>query len=177
MVANSLKRDESLNCTYVSFSSPLGNHVGISNVLQVDGLIDEIVNAAPRIPNGISNINGTGLGKRSEEFEVDWLSMNYDQSYGDLAQNWINDEGGTNNFDSLSEIELQNFLSDNRDWKYCFGAEDFKFGEPLTYDDTPGDGGGTGSAFKSEIYFNTYGGVDGYCNDEHVGAQDSGDGR
>lgn len=40
-----------------------------------------------------------------------------------------------------------------------------------------GVGDGTGNAVHGEIYFNTYGGVDDYCNDDHDGAQNKGDGR
>lgn len=172
-----VKRGENINYTFVGFTSPLGKHMSLSSELEIDALIEEIKIAVPGIPNGVPRINGTGLGKRSQEFPVNWHSMSYDQSYADLAQNWINDEGGNGNFDSLSEEKLQRFLSQNRDWKYCFAAEDFKLGEPIDYDHIPGDGGGTGSAFKSQLYFNTYGGIDSYCNDEHVGAENSGDGR
>jgi len=41
--------------------------------------------------------------------------MKYNQSYGDLAQNWMNDEDGNDRFGSLSELKLPEFLSNNRD--------------------------------------------------------------
>ena len=152
-------------------------HISTSSIHNESMLIDRIVAAVPGVPNISGNASTLSFQRRSQEFPTSWILMTYDQSCGDLAQNWQNDEGGAGNFNFYAEEELQNFFLGNRDWKYCFAAEDTKNGEPLDYDDIPGDGARTGSAFKSEIYFNTYGGIDNYYNDEHIGTQNTGDGR
>lgn len=176
-VHDTIKRDSTTDINFVGYTTEHGTHISTSSVHNVSSLIDKIVAAVPGVPDTDGNASALSFQKRSQEFATSWISMTYDQSYGDLAQTWQNDEGGAGNFDSYAEEELQNFFSGNRDWKYCFAAEDTKSGEPIDYDDIPGDGPGTGSAFKSEIYFNTYGGIDNYCNDEHIGAQNTGDGR
>ena len=176
-VHDTIKRDGAAELNFVGYTTEHGTHISTSSVHNVSMLIDQIVAVVPGVPDISGNASALSLQRRSQEFATSWISMTYSQSYGDLAQNWQNDEGGAGNFDSYAEEELQNFFSGNRDWKYCFAAEDTKNGEPLDYDDIPGDGAGTGSAFKSEIYFNTYGGIDNYCNDEHIGAQNTGDGR
>ncbi|EDZ72476.1 YER187Wp-like protein, partial [Saccharomyces cerevisiae AWRI1631] len=176
-VHDTIKRDSTTDINFVGYTTEHGTHISTSSVHNVSSLIDKIVAAVPGVPDTGGNASALSFQKRSQEFATSWISMTYDQSYGDLAQTWQNDEGGAGNFDSYAEEELQNFFSGNRDWKYCFAAEDTKSGEPIDYDDIPGDGPGTGSAFKSEIYFNTYGGIDNYCNDEHIGAQNTGDGR
>ncbi len=176
-VHDTIKRDGAAEINFVGYTTEHGTHISTSSVHNVSMLIDQIVAAVPGVPDISGNASALSLQRRSQEFATSWISMTYSQSYGDLAQNWQNDEGGAGNFDSYAEEKLQNFFSGNRDWKYCFAAEDTKNGEPLDYDDIPGDGAGTGSAFKSEIYFNTYGGIDNYCNDEHIGAQNTGDGR
>lgn len=120
-------------------------------------------------------INNSTLLKR-EEFSVSWLSYNYDNSNHDLAAEWQERESD-DYAQGYMEAQLQDFLEGNRDWKYCLALNDLRNGEAADYDDMPGVGGGTGNALHGEIYFNTYGGVDGYCNDSHDGAQDAGDGR
>lgn len=50
---------------------------------------------------------------------------------------------------------------------------DLKLGEATNYQNISSVGTETENAMHSEIYFNTYGGIDGHCNNNEDGAQDS----
>lgn len=50
---------------------------------------------------------------------------------------------------------------------------DLKLGEATNYQDISSVGTETENAMHSEVYFNTYGGIDGHCNNNEDGAQDS----
>lgn len=101
--------------------------------------------------------------KRSTPFQINWSSYNYDLW---LTSNFGNEVGGPDFDGNALENDVNDGYSDvgyPDTWKYCLCVSD----DPgQDYDDI---GDFMGSA--GEVYFNTYGGVDGYCNDFHCGAQ------
>ncbi|CCF57653.1 hypothetical protein KAFR_0C06580 [Kazachstania africana CBS 2517] len=155
------KRDSTTLANSLHFTSQFGNHVASSIVYTAEELSQLIVTA---VPGQLVNSNFT---KRTDTFEVSWLSYNFDNSNKGLAYDWYEAEGGS--FDSVLEEELTSAITKNPDWKYCFSPAMVKAGEALDFDDIPGDGDGTGNVAKGEIYFNTYGGIDSFCNDAYDG--------
>lgn len=157
------KRSQSFNHTFVYFNSTYGTHVAVASGIHPNDLVEKILHSKPYQP-----IQNSTLSKR-EDFAVEWVSYGYDNGNYDLAVEWNSYEGGS--VDSYLEVKLQNDFAKYRDWKYCLSLVDTKMGEQINYDDIPGVGSGTGNALHGEIYFNTYGGIDGFCNDDHDGAQ------
>lgn len=63
--------------------------------------------------------------------------------------------------------EVPNFFHNNGSWKYCETAiVDPNPGQNQGFDDI-----GRENAVHRELYFNTYGGIDEYCNDNKDGVQ------
>lgn len=159
------KRDSSINHNYIQFNTTLGVHVAVSPVLSIEKLAKHILVVEPGVPFGNSS-----LVKR-QEFSVNWVSYGWDNANHDLSQEWYNYEGGS--FDSLLEDAVQDAIGKYPDWKYCVAPNDLKQSEATNYQDIPGVVTGTGNAMHGEVYFSTYGGIDGYCNDNEDGTQDS----
>ncbi|AYN80721.1 K66 protein [Saccharomyces paradoxus L-A virus M66 satellite] len=163
------KRDEDTgssvnNGTYLFFTSEYGTHTAHMPGDDVGTLVDFVLNAVPDEPNINTTINFT---KRSQQFGVSWVSYIWDEANHDLDTEWYNEEGGS--FDSQLEESLAQAIIDIPDWKYCIAPEVSK-GEAISYDDIPGTHDGNGNALHGEVYFNTYGGLDNYCNSAHDGA-------
>ncbi|KAK9369616.1 hypothetical protein V1509DRAFT_652353 [Lipomyces kononenkoae] len=150
---------------FVLFGSNFGNHIAVSYKHSHVELATLIGSSNPGIMPALEKV------KRSETFEVDWLSYNYDNVNDDLCRYWYNAEGGS--YDTYLEIELGNFIQNNGDWKYCVAPNVLRQGEAADYNDIPGTGYGTGNAMHGEVYFNTYGGIDGYCYDYCDGGEDT----
>lgn len=161
------KRDSAVNHNFIQFNTTFGVHIAVSPVLSIEELAKHILVAELGVPFGNSS-----LVKR-QEFSVNWVSYGWDNANHDFSQEWYNYEGG--NFDSLLEDAVQDALGKYPDWKYCVAPNDLKRGEATNYQDNPGVGTGTGNVMHDEVYFNTYGGIDGYCNDNEDGAQNSSD--
>ena len=114
-VHDSIKRDGAADINFGGYTAEYGTHVSTSSVHYVSRIINQIVAAVPEVSDTSGNASDITFQRHSQEFAISWILMTYDQSYGDLAQNWQNDEGGAGNFDSYAEVELQNFFSGNRD--------------------------------------------------------------
>ncbi|CCE66343.1 hypothetical protein TPHA_0P01860 [Tetrapisispora phaffii CBS 4417] len=170
VTSDSKKRYRTTSGNGVVFSSNLGNHIALSYIHSPEELSNLIVSAQPGVPNYNNYTYAKRDGYPTDGFEVSWLSYNYDNGNSDLCSVWENNEP-TDEGLSYFEGQVQNWIAANRDWKYCFAAVDAKAGEVINYDDISGVGSGTGNALHGEIYFNTYGGIDGFCNDNHDGAQ------
>lgn len=115
----------------------------------------------------VNNLNNMHLMKRTNYFQVNWASYKYDiwseeyqaeTSHPGLSSQQVIDE--------INEGYLRNGNPDT--WKYCMCIDGDTSGQ---YNDMPNRMGMTG-----EVYFNTYGGIDGYCNNAHCGAQCKNDG-
>lgn len=160
------KLDNGVTHKFIQFNTTLGVQVAVSPVFSVEDLAKRILVAEPGVPFG-----DRSLVKR-DEFSVDWVSYGWDNANHDLSQEWNDYEGGS--FYSLLEDAVQDTLKKYPDWKYCVAPNDLRQGEINNYQDISGVGSGTGNAMHGEVYFNTNGGIDGYCNDKEDGAQDSG---
>lgn len=159
------------------FSSHLGRHAAgtVNKDLDIKSAIINAVANEVNVPKGQKTGNRQ-LRKRANLFDVDWYLWNFDNVNYDLAARWDQDTEGVTLTTYGADL-LSDFTRQNGDWKYCVAADTTKRGEEYSYDNIPLDGSGTGNAVHGELYFNTYGGVDEYCNDNHDGAQNSGDGR
>ncbi|CCD26580.1 uncharacterized protein NDAI_0I00110 [Naumovozyma dairenensis CBS 421] len=104
------------------------------------------------------------LEKRWNYFDVQWISWNYDNINHDLDKQAAEDrQVEEEEYDSA----VYEYYNNNPAWKYCLSVfRNDHVGHEETYDDL-----GRDNAVHGELYFNTYGGVDGYCNDNKDGAQ------
>lgn len=155
----------------VHWKSSFGNHVGAripdSNLTQ---LAVDITHAEVGAQPVATTKNKSGhLEKRWNYFDVEWTSYSYDNVNKDLAKIVASDR----TFEELEyDSGLFDFFDNNHGWKYCIAP---------TVNPNPGsdegyDQIGVGNALHGELYFNTYGGIDGFCNDDKDGAQCSTDG-
>ncbi|CCE63106.1 hypothetical protein TPHA_0D04730 [Tetrapisispora phaffii CBS 4417] len=146
------------------FKSAKGNHVASHLNNDIDRLVSSITNQVE--PGSLSDTIGNykSLQRRYNYFDAEWISWNWDNVNVDLTRDVEQDRG-------LEEEEYDqgfyNFFSGAPAWKYCWA---------VTVNPHPGqnegyDQIGDGNAVHGELYFNTYGGVDGYCNDNKDGAQ------
>lgn len=146
--------------TGLYWESNFGAHLGVHlKGASVRELVDIVLSAEPGIPLGVKN---SRFVKRNG-FEVDWVSYNYDNANRDLCQDIAGDRGLE--YD-LAE-DATGFFSSADTWKYCGAAtKNDHVGQAQGYEDL-----GSENAVHGEWYFNTYGGIDGYCNDNKDGAQ------
>lgn len=152
-----LRSNTELTVHAIRFESSLGNHVAVHmKGAGHEELAHLILAAEPGIPLGVNNLT------KRDNFNVDWLSYNYDNANKDLSADFFGEEYT----DATNELagDISTFMINNGGWKYCMN--------PIYYQGTPGDDsahamedGDTGTAIHGEVYFNTYGGVDGQCND------------
>lgn len=107
------------------------------------------------------------INRRTQYYDVDWTSYNYDI--------WSEEYRPETEYPGLSLQDVEDSINesyandgDPDTWKYCMCIDGDTTG---TYNDMVIKDGMAG-----ELYFNTYGGIDGYCNTQHCGAQCSTDG-
>ncbi|MDU7102160.1 MAG: DUF5341 domain-containing protein [Corynebacterium sp.] len=115
----------------------------------------------------VNNLNNIHLMKKTNYYQVNWASYNYD-IWSEEYQSETRYPGlnGQQVIDGINQGYLRNGNPDT--WKYCMCIDGDTSGQ---YNDIPIRMGMTG-----EVYFNTYGGIDGYCNNAHCGAQCQSDG-
>ncbi|CCE61095.1 hypothetical protein TPHA_0A00100 [Tetrapisispora phaffii CBS 4417] len=99
--------------------------------------------------------NATLFKRDGGAVDVEWISINYDDSNSDLSREVAEDR-------QIEEEEYDSTVYDwfdnNHGWKYCIAAEkNDHTGVADVYDDI-----GKENAFHGELYFNTYGGVYSY---------------
>ncbi|KAH3679734.1 hypothetical protein WICMUC_000765 [Wickerhamomyces mucosus] len=155
--------------------SDLGNHlirstpdIALSNVIADIALQHETQCIGECALEALYGGKNSTLKKRTSYYKVNWASYNYDV--------WSNSdaENETDNPDvSYSEVEsnLNQQYKDQGDpdtWKYCMCVDGSYTG---AYDSLGNEVGLVG-----ELYTNTYGGIDGYCDTSTCGAQCSDDG-
>lgn len=116
----------------------------------------------------VGNQTQSNLAKRTNYYNVDWASYNYDgKNYVDAYETL--EYPGDSYSSLIDELNAAyQSLGYPDKWKYCLCTD-------LTNDGAYGDLG-TGVGLVGEVYFNTYCGVDGYCTDNHCGAQCQTDG-
>ncbi|KAK9364395.1 YGL262W-like protein, partial [Lipomyces kononenkoae] len=124
-------------------------------------------NDVTRLANDIANstpgrVTNRTLTKRTSYFDVDWVSYNFDNWNDDLSNEFAQDEQIPADAEAVYD-----FVYPMNTWKLCVTP---------TINPNPGtsegyDQMGTDDAMHGEIYYNTYGGIDSFCNDNHGGAQ------
>lgn len=153
------KRSESIlnsNVTVAKFDTHLGHHLAVSLPhLSSNEFIDRLNNATPGEPDVSLKFR---LLKRG--YQVDWISYNYDNVNKNLAQQFISTQGSDET--QVWADSAQSFISSNDGWKWCLDMNiDPSPGEPIDSNHLEN----IEVAVHGEIYTNTYGGVDGQCND------------
>lgn len=150
-----VKREEVNQGHVVAFSSKYGNHVASDvGMRSLEEFVGNISSSKP--------VNGT-LTKRGWDFTVDWLSYNYDNVNRDLSLKWYDAyESGDGDDINFIQEEFAGYVTSNGAYKYCISAI-YSPDVPSVLDQ--GDTQEIENAFHGELYFNTYGGIDGQCND------------
>lgn len=150
-----VKRAEINQGHVISFTSENGNHIASDvGMRPLEEFVKTIVSSKP--------VNDT-LTKRGWDFTVDWLSYNYDNVNRDLSIKWYEAyESGLGDDKNVIQEEFANYVSRNGAYKYCISAI-YSPNEPNQLG--KGDTQELQNAFHGELYFNTYGGIDGQCND------------
>lgn len=152
-----MRSDWEFTAHKIHFENSFGKHGAVhAKGEDHEELANLILAAKPGVPSGMNN-----LSKR-DGFDVDWLSYNYDNSNKDLSQDFLGEEYTEATSELASDIST--FMINNKGWKYCMN--------PIYYNGTSGDDsahamedGNTGTTMHGDIYFNTYGGLDGQYND------------
>lgn len=149
------KRDSVTNPA-VYFQSEYGQHaaVGLPHLTHED-LVSRIVSATPNTEPGKAGNNTLKRG-----FEVDWISCSYQDGNPWNAEHWEYDET-----EQYNTGEITDRIANNDGWKYCVSADESTRGTEH-WDESVLAENLYGAAFHGEIYFNTYGGIDGTCGDE-----------
>ena len=152
------------------FDSSLGSHAAVHLNTDLDIMVDDIIQDANpgSLESTLRYTDQQVLQKRYNYFDAQWISWAWDNANNDLLRVAANDRG-------LEEEEydesVYNYFHGAPAWKYCWTVTDNPHvGRSEGYDQL-----GAENAVHGELYFNTYGGVDGYCNDNKDGAQCSGD--
>ncbi|KAI5968997.1 hypothetical protein CANMA_001993 [Candida margitis] len=161
------------NANLITWKSVYGSHAaahttGIKNITE---LATYIVQSRPASANvdTIDNFNSSTISsrvrRRQNYFDVNYVTWNRDNVNHDLDRVLSQDRGMEEMWEY--DQEVPNFFHNNGGWKYCATA---------TVNPNPGHNEGyndigRGNAVHGEFYFNTYGGIDGYCNDNKDGAQ------
>lgn len=169
----SKRDDEAFQLHTVHWKSSYGSHVAAripdSNLTQLAvDIVSADIGSQPALSSS-TNQSSTHLNKRWNYFDVQWTSYTYDNVNRDLAKKVASDR----NFEELDyDSEVYDFFDNNHGWKYCITPTV----NPHPGQDEGYDQIGDDNAFHGELYFNTYGGIDGFCNDNKDGAQCSTDG-
>ncbi|KAI5952342.1 hypothetical protein KGF54_003208 [Candida jiufengensis] len=154
----------------ISWESSYGNHSAAytNKLIDVIEMAQQIQKSQP-IPAGLDNIDhlmgNKTMQKRQNYFDVDYVTWNWDNGNQDLERTLTQDRGMEEMWEY--DQEVPDYFHNNGGWKFCGTA---------TVNPNPGqnegyDQLGQDNALHGEFYFNTYGGVDGYCNDNKDGAQ------
>lgn len=153
----------------LQFDSPLGSHAAVHLNTYLDSMVNDITEDENpgSLESTLRYTDQKVLHKRYNYFDAQWISWAWDNANNDLLRIAANDRG-------LEEEEydssVYNYFRDLPAWKYCWTVTDNPHpGEGEDYNQL-----GAENAIHGELYFNTYGGVDGYCNDNKDGAQCSG---
>lgn len=153
----------------LQFDSPLGSHAAVHLNTGLDSMVNDITEDENpgSLESTLRYTDQKVLHKRYNYFDAQWISWAWDNANNDLLRIAANDRG-------LEEEEydssVYNYFRDSPAWKYCWTVTDNPHpGEGEDYNQL-----GAENAIHGELYFNTYGGVDGYCNDNKDGAQCSG---
>lgn len=140
----------------IHFTSKYGEHVAIhTSEISHEEFGQIIANATPDHPH-----NGK-LGKRGWSFDATWVSYNYDNVNSDLARQWADNIHNDNQYQL--EEEMLNFMSANDGYKYCISP--VLSSNPGDISKNAFDDSVDQTPMHGETYFNTYGGIDGECND------------
>lgn len=149
------KRDDD-TLLMISFETKYGNHSAIAMPhFSSEDLINSIAEATPGVMKDMDR-----LTKRDDGFSVDWLSYNFDNVNHDLSGDWQDDSEHPDV--TTLQLQMNDFAKANPGWKYCMNA---------VYSDNPNEPADANhpwnleNAYHGELYFNTYGGVDGQCNE------------
>lgn len=103
----------------------------------------------------------TFLGKRWD-FEVDWMSYNYDLVDSRYAKTWMKYYNRDSSYDVSA---IYGFLQKYPNYKMCLAALAGMRNGKISYDTI-----GYMNVMKGEIYYNAYGGIDSPCLDDKDGA-------
>ncbi|KAI5965258.1 uncharacterized protein KGF55_001478 [Candida pseudojiufengensis] len=157
------------NMTVVHWGSSLGTHVAF-HLPHIDHetVLNDIISQSNTGYTGTEFYDNARIRKRTNRYEVDWVSYTVDNENTDLETD-IRDhsEGDYNEYlDQMASV----FFSDQGNgvrladaWKWC--------GTVMDHTSDNYDQFGTNDATHGEFYTNQYGGVDNYCNDPKGGAQ------
>lgn len=147
--------------TGLYWESDYGVHFGVHlSETIVENFVNVVFDSNPGVPSGVGN--NSRLSKR-QGFKVDWVSFNYDNANRDLCEDIAQDRG----LEYALAESGSDFFKTAATYKYCGAAtKNDHVGIGQNYNDL-----GSENAVHGEWYFNTYGGIDGYCNDNKDGAQ------
>ncbi|CAI2034502.1 hypothetical protein SEUBUCD646_0I00100 [Saccharomyces eubayanus] len=146
------------------FSSQFGHHAATHMRNNVTELVDAIISveAPGTLPDTLSG--SQTLQRRVNYFDVNWISWNWDNANVDLTERA---ETSRPLLEEEYDEGIFDWFNNNPGWKYCWSVTDNPDpGHIENYSDI-----GEENAVHGELYFNTYGGVDGFCNDNKDGAQ------
>lgn len=157
MVDELLRRDSST--LEVIHLSSFDNHAAVPfKRLSTEEIAVLVKEAIPGQQN-----NSTGVKKRNN-FVVSWLSYNYDNYNSNWSRKWYYEatQSTPEEADSVAN-KFNLFAAANEGWKYCFDV--VTEADPnLVPSKAMMNVGEMGTAIHGEVYFNTYGGIDGQCN-------------
>lgn len=154
---NSLTKRTIQESHIVQFNSSYGRHIAADvGYRPIEEFMGNITSSSP--------VNGT-YAKRGWDFDVDWLSYNFDNVNAGLAASWYDAyEYDNDDPKGVVQTEFANFVSEHGAYKYCASAI---FSPDAVGSLGTGDSNEIQNAYHGELYFNTYGGVDGECNDNY----------
>ncbi|SMN17930.1 similar to Saccharomyces cerevisiae YER187W Putative protein of unknown function [Maudiozyma saulgeensis] len=141
----------------IQFNSSYGQHIAADiGYRPIEDFMGNITSSSPVNDNH---------SKRGWDFDVDWLSYNFDNVNKGLAASWYDAyEYDNDDPKNVIQTELANYVTQHGAYKYCVSAiySPDNVGSLGT-----GDSNEIQNAYHGELYFNTYGGVDGQCNDNY----------
>ncbi|CCD26578.1 DUF5341 domain-containing protein NDAI_0H04050 [Naumovozyma dairenensis CBS 421] len=150
----------------LQWSTPMGNHVGIHLDGDLQTMVNDIVaDSAPgSLESTLRYTKTYNHTKRYNNFDAKWVSYGWDNGNSDLAKIAMEDRPlEEEEYDKNLYTEFNNMPA----WKYCWAVTDNPHpGQGEGYDDI-----GKENVMHGELYFNTFGGIDNYCNDSKDGAQ------
>lgn len=144
----SSKPDMAAYSDSVAFSSKYGNHVAIGGHNASD-LINKILDYSPNDTKAIEKRGG---------YYIDWVLYSYDNVNRGLTQAWYDTDGEFGIYE-LTDEGLKN-IDSNMGQKLCATS----FSCPKAYEICSASTAENNNAFHGEVYWNAYGGVDGFCN-------------
>ncbi|ODQ44288.1 hypothetical protein PICMEDRAFT_13495 [Pichia membranifaciens NRRL Y-2026] len=148
--------DLAANITVAKFDSEFGHHLAIALPhLTSDEFVARLNSATPGEPDVSPRRRFFKRG-----YEVDWVSYNYDNVNEGLASQFINTQGASDT--EVWSYGAESFISEHDGWKWCLDLNiDSSPEEPIDSNHLEN----INVAVHGEIYTNTYGGIDGQCND------------